>query len=139
MSKGKQKVFTQPSINTNLFIKEYPGDEQVALKVVINVPGQWFENAPQSEKRKEFRAEAVEFCLRRPPTGLRRPPTAPHAYDSLPRGLRQSLTAGPATASHGPPTTSHGPEACTGLGTAYKCGPKACTDPDTDYKATMPS
>ena len=61
-SKAKQKVFSQPSIDANLFIKQYPGEEQVALKVVVNVPGHWFDNAPDNEKRKQFRAEAVEYC-----------------------------------------------------------------------------
>ena len=62
MSKAKQKVFSQPAIDANLFIKQYPGEEQVALKVVVNVPGHWFDNAPDSEKNKQFRAEAVEYC-----------------------------------------------------------------------------
>ena len=47
-------------------VKQYPGQEQVDLRVEIEVPGTWFGGTSQgsltnAEKREKYKAQAVEF------------------------------------------------------------------------------
>ena len=47
-------------------IKQYPGDEQVRLKVVVEIPGSWFGSGAlgsltAGERRERYEAQAVEY------------------------------------------------------------------------------
>ena len=48
-------------------IKQYPGEEQVRLKVVVEIPGSWFGSGvagslTANERAEKYRAQAVEFA-----------------------------------------------------------------------------
>ena len=43
-------------------IKQYPGQEQVDLSVLVEIPGSWFGGAlTTNERRDKYEAQAVEF------------------------------------------------------------------------------
>ena len=54
-----------PPLSTHLF-KQYPGQEQVELKVKVDIPGSWFSGGGEgqlsaSERREKYEAVAVEY------------------------------------------------------------------------------